>query len=80
MGKETGPMNYSIEWDGPGEREATHVECRVQPGSTEQDFAPFPGSEAAIAAGCICPVQRRWPHTLRFSVDCPLHELERVAN
>lgn len=71
-------MNYSIEWDGPGEREVTHVRCNIPPGTKAEAFDPFPGSEAAIARGCTCPIQRRWPHSLHFALDCPVHELQRA--
>jgi hypothetical protein len=73
-------MNYSVDWDGPGEREATHVVCSVPPGTKEDAFQPFPGSEVAIAKGCTCPTQRDWPHTLKFSLDCPVHELEKTPH
>lgn len=73
-------MNYSIDWDGPGEREATHVTCHVPPGTKEDAFTLFPGSLAAKAKGCTCPIQRAWPMALKFSLDCPVHELEHVHN
>lgn len=71
-------MNYSVDWDGPGESETTHVRLRVPVGTKEEAFDPFPGSESAISRGCTCPVQRRWPEELILALDCPVHELERA--
>lgn len=73
-------MNFSVEWNGPGEQDATHVRVAVPPETHESAFDPFPGSEAGIARGCTCPVQRRWPHALIFALDCPAHELARVPS
>ena len=73
-------MNYSLDWDGPGEREATHVRVNIPHGTEEHAFNPFPASDAAIARGCTCPVQRSWPDALTFALDCPVHELEKVPN
>lgn len=73
-------MNYSVDWDGPGEREPTTVACALPADAKLEDFTPFPGSDKAVAMGCRCPEQTRWPHRLTFSVDCPVHELERVPS
>jgi hypothetical protein len=70
-------MNYSLDWSGRGEAEATHVDCIIPEGASRDEFQPFPGSETAVKQGCTCPIQRRWPHSLRFALDCAVHELER---
>jgi hypothetical protein len=69
-------VNYSIDWDGPGERdEARIVRCCLSPDHAQWKPDDFPGSDVALKKGCTCPADQPWPGALDFSSDCPLHEL-----
>lgn len=56
----------------------TIITCRIPPGIKTKDLDPFPSSAKARKLGCICPEQRLWPEQLKFSSDCPVHELEKI--
>lgn len=62
-----------------GQEEQTYLTCQLPDGVKESDFTdPLPGSEAAFSRGCTCPIQYRWPHALRFALNCPLHQLKHA--
>lgn len=50
----------------------------VPPGDWRPD--PFPGSAAARAGGCTCPVDQPWPGRLNIDTECPIHEPEKVPD
>jgi hypothetical protein len=56
------------------------IVCAVPPNTRKEEFALFPGSEAAINSGCTCPEQSQWPEQVRIDGSCPVHELDRVAS
>lgn len=56
------------------------VVCELPEGQERWRPDPFPGSDAAIERGCVCPLHQPWPGKLAFSTRCPVHELERLAN
>lgn len=56
------------------------IVCSIPPETKARDFDPFPGSDKALKLGCTCPEQRWWPEQLKFSADCPVHELERAPS
>lgn len=57
------------------------ITCAVPPGTKKTEFTPFPGDDAALAQGCVCPVEQdRWPAAVQFATDCPVHELQKPAN
>jgi len=57
------------------------ITCIVPANTAKEEFAPFPGSDAALDEGCVCPEkQKLWPQKLQFSTDCPIHQLEQTSS
>lgn len=57
------------------------ITCTVPPGTTKSELTPFPGDDAALAEGCLCPVdQEKWPRAVMIEATCPIHELQKAPN
>lgn len=56
-------------------------ECKLPDNLNGWRPDPFPGTGDAITQGCTCPTdQAQWPRAIKFSANCPVHELETAKS
>jgi hypothetical protein len=58
----------------------TNVRCDLPPDQRDFRPDPFPGSEDAFRSGCTCPQNQPLLGGFLFDINCPVHELEKVAS